>query len=149
MTEIVVGIDGSDGSRKALAWAVAEAQLRNGHLTAVLAWQVPLRAAFVPDWPGPGELDAAIEAQRVAVARVLDDACSAATDTLGDRLTRLVVEGPPAPVLLRAAQNADLLVVGTRGRGGFAGLLLGSVSQQCAQHAPCPLVIVPPEPESP
>jgi nucleotide-binding universal stress UspA family protein len=55
-----------------------------------------------------------------------------------------VVEGAPAPVLLEAAKGADLLVVGMRGHGGFVGLLLGSVSQQCAHHAPCPIAIVPP-----
>jgi len=60
----------------------------------------------------------------------------------GVPVERSVVEGPAAQVLLRAAAGADLLVLGSRGRGGFAGLLLGSVSQQCAHHAPCPLVIV-------
>ena len=82
----------------------------------------------------------------VAAARqVLADA-TGAIPTGPDAMEphRLLGEGPAAEVLLRAAERADLLVVGSRGRGGFAGLLLGSVSQQCAQHAPCPVVIVPP-----
>lgn len=65
-------------------------------------------------------------------------------ETSGIDIERAVVEGAPAPALLEAAEGAALLVVGSRGRGGFTGLLLGSVSQQCAHHAPCPLVIVPP-----
>ncbi len=84
-----------------------------------------------------------------SVRRVAQDVVDNELDELGDEaagihVTRAVVEGTPAPTLLEAAEGADLLVVGSRGRGGFTGLLLGSVSQQCALHAPCPLVIVPP-----
>lgn len=142
MQRIVVGIDGSENSRRALEWALTEAKLRSVRLTLVSAWQVPK----------------AILSSPVAMAAYDDEVWrSEATDALNAALEsvdlndlpagldREVVEGPPAQVLLDTSSDADLIVVGSRGRGGFAGLLLGSVSQQVAHQSRCPVVIVPPD----
>lgn len=143
MSGIVVGIDGSEGSEQALEWAAGEARLRGQPLTLVLAWQWPAALYAGASWTGVtpeviGEFD------ELAAER-LEQACAAVEPALeGLDVTRKVIEGGAAPALLEAAKGADLLVVGTRGHGGFAGLLLGSVSQQCAHHCPCPIVIVPP-----
>ena len=134
MSRIVVGVDGSETADAALAWAAGEARLRRAHLDIVHAYTYPVMGDFPV-----AELDSALvdEAQAVldgAVARAdLDDV------EFDPRLER----EPVAMGLVEAAEGADLLVVGSRGRGGFAGLLLGSVSQQCAHHAQCPVVIIP------
>jgi nucleotide-binding universal stress UspA family protein len=97
---------------------------------------------FGAAWAIPGEDDMA-EYERLARERL--DAVLDADPALLDGLEveRSVVHGAPAAVLIEAAADADELVVGTRGHGGFVGLLLGSVGQQCTHHAPCPVVIVP------
>ena len=110
MKTIVVGIDGSAGSVRALEFALAEARLRGASVKAVEVWHVP----------------AAVYS--------------------GGGLAPVVREGQPADVLCAEAGGAKLLVVGSRGLGGFRGLLLGSVGQQCAHHARCPVVIVPKAP---
>jgi nucleotide-binding universal stress UspA family protein len=146
---IVVGVDGSEGAERALRWAVEEAALRRAQLRVVHAWRVPLLEAapepFVLALPIPdAHLEAIGDAYRSRAAALLDDAVERAVDgDPGLELDRVLLEGPAAAELLRAAEDADLLVVGSRGRGGFAGLLLGSVGQHVAQHAPCPVVIVP------
>jgi len=138
---IVVGIDGSPESMLALRWALAEAKLRGVALRVVHTWAYPYIAA------GPA-LDPVLDADIIDNAeRVAEGVARSQLDELGDArvgvdIERSIVEGAPAPALLEAAEGADLLVVGSRGRGGFTGLLLGSVSQQCAHHAPCPVVIV-------
>jgi len=136
---IVVGIDGSEASKAALRWAVEEARLRHARVQAVHAWWiVPMLkpgghlAPTASDW---GAEDAT-ERVRTFV-----------TETVGEQteveITPVAVQGEQASVaLVDAAKDADLLVVGSRGAGGFSGLLLGSISQQCAHHAPCPIVIV-------
>lgn len=142
MSTIVVGIDGSVGSTEALKFAIAEARLRKAKLKAVTAWTLTYVAAPIGMM---APIDEALipELQNNAAA-VLDKALA---DALGPEpdveIEKAVLEGTPAQVLVDAAQGADLLVVGTRGHGGFTGLLLGSVSQQAAHHAPCPIVIVP------
>jgi nucleotide-binding universal stress UspA family protein len=143
MTRIVVGVDGSEGSLQALRWAADEARLRKALLQVVLAWDYPASllagASFsVPDLEILGDFGKLAEAR---LGQALQDASSALE---GVEVERRVIEGAPALALIEAAKDADLLVVGTRGHGGFVGLLLGSVSQQCAHHAPCPIVIVPP-----
>jgi len=144
MKRIVVGIDGSAESKQALRWAVAEAKLRGAALRVVHTWFFPYIA------PGPGVDPVLLDADLIeTVRRLAEELVDGELAELGDTtsgvdIERAVVEGAPAPALLEAAEGADLLVVGSRGRGGFTGLLLGSVSQQCAHHAPCPLVIVPP-----
>jgi nucleotide-binding universal stress UspA family protein len=140
MARIVVGIDGSDHSKKALRWALDEARLRSASLEVVSAWMLPVYASgygFAPgDLVDPKIIgDGATEQLELAVAEVVGDS----TDVAVERKT---VEGMAAQVLVEEAAGADLLVVGSRGHGGFAGLLLGSVSQQCAQHASCPVVII-------
>lgn len=130
---VAVGVDGSEGSGRALAWAAQEARLRGARLRVVCAWSYLDQAGGAFD-PSYGDDDA---------RRLLDGAVDALGDTGGIDIERVTVNDLPARGLLDAAQDADLIVVGARGMGGFRGLLLGSVSQQVAQHAPCPVVIVP------
>lgn len=139
MTVIVVGVDGSDESKEALRWAIDEAELRQATLRAVHAWTygVIYPGEYVP----PDLINA--DMLRDGAQRLLD---AAVAEVAGDNphayIERLVEQGPAAQVLVEAAREADLLVVGSRGHGGFAGSLLGSVSQQCVHHAPCAVVIV-------
>jgi nucleotide-binding universal stress UspA family protein len=137
METIVVGVDGSDSSVSALRWALREARLRGARVRVVHAWSYPQvstyhEAAHVLNVPFADEA-------AVLLDRVVEDA---APDALGVEIEKKVVESEPAPALLEAARDASMLVVGSRGLGGFSGLLLGSVSQQCAHHATCALVIV-------
>jgi nucleotide-binding universal stress UspA family protein len=139
---IVVGVDGSKSARIALAWAFAEARLREDTVRIICSWHVPAVAYGTPGFVPAveGGLDASFErAAEQAMAETLD---LLADESAGIAKEQRIVEGPAAQVLIEAAKDADLLVVGSRGHGGFAGLLLGSVSQQCAQHATCPVVIV-------
>ena len=140
METIVVGVDGSACATEALRWAIAEARLRGARVVALNAWSVPhvstaseaarlIAQDFAPIRDAANEL---LDAQ-------VDDALGGAQDVTVDTVA---VEGPAAPALIAAAADASLLVVGSRGLGGFKGLLLGSVSQQCAHHSPCPTVIV-------
>lgn len=138
MARIVVGVDGSEPSARALAWAVDEGRRRRATVEAVHAWTYP-PMTFVTGLVPPPTF---AHDDLVAEARA---ALDEAVDALGARsagVARVLQEGTAARVLLDRAAGADLLVVGSRGRGGFSGLLLGSVSQQCAHHSPCPLVIV-------
>ena len=139
MSVIVAGVDGSEDSKEALRFALAEAALRGATVRAVHAWSLPIAfgGPYMPPQPydGPELSDRARESLDAAVDEVAGDDASVAVE-------RVVEQGAPADVLVRAAEDADLLVVGSRGHGGFAGLLLGSVGQQCAQHAPCAVVIV-------
>jgi nucleotide-binding universal stress UspA family protein len=138
METIVVGVDGSQGSAAALRWALREARLRGTKIRVVHAWVYPEvstyhDAAHVLRIPFGEEAAALLD-------RVVE---SVSSEAEGLEIEKVVVEGQAAPALVEAAKDASLLVVGSRGLGGFAGLLLGSVSQQCAHHATCPLVIVP------
>jgi nucleotide-binding universal stress UspA family protein len=140
MARIVVGIDGSEHSKKALEWAVAEAKLRSAELRVVYAWMLPVYATGYGFAPGALVDPVAMgDAARSQLDKTLDDVAGDAKDVT---IERKVVEGMAAQVLVEEAKGADLLVVGSRGHGGFAGLLLGSVSQQCAHHASCPVVII-------
>ncbi|MFP4511662.1 MAG: universal stress protein [Acidimicrobiales bacterium] len=139
---IIAGVDGSPGSLAALRWAIEEATLRSATVDAVMTWQMPTYAytgmAVMPPVADLGE----------SAAAALDDAIATETaDIAGDaaevEIRPVVVEGPTAAVLIERSASADLLVVGSRGYGGFRGLLLGSVSHQCASHAHCPVVVVP------
>jgi nucleotide-binding universal stress UspA family protein len=136
---IVVGVDGSEASKEALRWALEEARLRRSRLRAVYAWVYPQIGGrgYIPSELLDPEL-----LRQTAQERLDALVVEVAGESPGVELERGVHEGPAAQVLVEAAQGAALLVVGSRGHGGFAGLLLGSVSQQCAHHAPCPVVIV-------
>jgi nucleotide-binding universal stress UspA family protein len=139
MSRIVVGVDGSNCSSDALRWALGEARLRGASLRAVYVWRMP---TFVPSGFAPVALpDRA--ALRAAARKRLDKLVEeVAGDAADIRIERKAVEGTASQVLVQEAEGANLLVVGSRGHGGFAGLLLGSVSQQCAAHATCPVVII-------
>jgi nucleotide-binding universal stress UspA family protein len=141
MAKIVAGIDGSDSSKEALRWAVDEARLRRADVIAVHAWQVPPPVPSLGGAPGlemvditPQLKESAEKLAQAVVAEVVGDAADV-------NVQPVAVEGPAANVLIDAAEGADVLVVGSRGHGGFVSLLLGSVSQQVAAHAPCPVLI--------
>jgi nucleotide-binding universal stress UspA family protein len=141
---VVVGVDGSEGSRRALRWAAHEAAARGDALHLVHVWQQP--QAYAPLGLGTYPLDP--EPIEQAARSLLDGLLTEARDLQpGLPVTGDVVEGAPAEALLDAARTAELLVVGSRGLGGFRSLLLGSVSQQVVQHARCPVVIIPDEDE--
>jgi nucleotide-binding universal stress UspA family protein len=139
MARIVVGVDGSSGSQYALAWALDEARRRGATLDVVHAWHVPYTLP-TPIAPVPAfDLEPIEQSERLVLDRAIES-----EDTSGIEVTRLLVCDTAARALIETAKGADLLVVGTRGRGGFSGLLLGSVSQAVTHHAPCPVVVVPP-----
>ena len=137
---IVVGIDDSDGARAALTWAAREATATDRQLRVVYAYDAHLA------WIDGGNPE--LPTWEAHARQVSEDLLTRIVgDTLGSEkaggFELHAIEGHPVEVLRDQARDADMVVVGTRGRGGFAGLLLGSVSQALAQHAPCPLVIVP------
>ena len=138
MDLIVVGVDGSDVAQDALRWATAEARVHEAKLRIVHAWQFPY--AGVSPYGGMAIDPADVEA---TARQVLEEAVGSADLTgLASPPETVLVAQSPSEALVEAAEGADLLVVGSRGRGGFSGLLLGSVSQQAATHATCPVVIV-------
>lgn len=137
---IVVGVDGSASSLKALRWAVRQAELTGATVDAVIAWQYP--AAFHGYGWGAEMMTGDVDYADIA-AKTVGDAVSQAVDLDSEAVVHPVVaEGHPAQVLIEAASDADLLVVGSRGHGGFASALLGSVSQHCTHHALCPVVVI-------
>jgi nucleotide-binding universal stress UspA family protein len=142
MGTIVVGVDGSDGAVEALRFAIEEARVRNANVSAVNAWHVPPMAYGAGLVPTTVDFDGYRNIARVALDKSLEEVGAAGS---GVAVTTHVSEGQPADVLLKAAREAEMLVVGSRGFGGFRGLLLGSVSQQCVHHARCPVVVVPAE----
>jgi len=140
MTRIVVGLDGSSGSLTALHWAVEQATVLHAEVDAVLAYNYDLAWIDIGSDYETKWIEGHAHAARDALQQILADALP---EPLPIAVHPVVVEGAPAAVLVEMSRNASLLVVGTRGRGGFTGLLLGSVSQRCAEHAHCPVVIVP------
>lgn len=150
MATVVVGVDGSPGSAAALRAALEEARLRKAVLEVVHVWAMPLSlgapSPFLLELPAgaPPAEDLVAKVERRA-RRILDDAIAGALggEEAGVEIEPTLVEGRAAQALLAAAKDADLLVVGARGHGGFRGLLLGSVSEQVAHHARCPVLIVP------
>jgi nucleotide-binding universal stress UspA family protein len=133
---VVVGVDGSTASIDALRWAADYARLSGAPLLAVTAWHWPV--AMVISVPVPQGFDPMAEAQQT-LDSILADELGADP---GFPVTTRVAEGAAAQALINASHGARLLVVGSRGHGGFAGLLLGSVSEQCTHYAACPVVVV-------
>jgi nucleotide-binding universal stress UspA family protein len=133
---IVVGIDGSESSAEALRWAATQARLTGDDLEVVMAWEFPTTFGTAP--PVPAGYDPAQDTASLLAELVQRELGSDS----GLKVTQTVVEGHPAPVLVDAARGADLLVVGSRGHGAFVGMLVGSVSEHCVSHAPCPVVVV-------
>jgi nucleotide-binding universal stress UspA family protein len=139
---LVVGVDGSGTATLAVRWAAREAALRGAILELVSAWEIPVTGVGFGYGlaPIPEEMLKGLE--RGAEELVAAAAEIARTEAPEAVVESRVVEGPAASALLEASKDADMLVVGSRGMGGFRELLLGSVSQQCAHHAACPVVIV-------
>lgn len=138
---IVVGVDGSSDAVAALRWAYDEASRKNAALEVVVAWDFIAKWAvgFNPAWPEDAD-------HLRADAETVGD--KAVNEVLGASprphwLTVHAIQGSPAFVLTERAREADLLVVGARGRGGFAKLRVGSVSNACVHHAACPIVVIP------
>jgi len=150
---VVVGVDGSKGATEALRWACAEARLRKAPLRVIHAWSfgnVGVVAGgygyFGVAGPPVSENEAEL---RAAAQTMVDDVVGRVAVEFPDvAVYRQVVDGGAAGILIAAVDAADLLVVGSRGHGGFAELLLGSVSLQCVHHAPCPVVVVHPPTET-
>lgn len=156
MRTIVVGVDGSAESRNALSWAIEEAAVRDARVEAVYAYD-HTPAWYAYGYGGAGDdpdrvaqREARLQeratredasAQQRAEALVRSTVDAVATDPAVPVVPVAVADRRPAHALIERSRDALLLVVGSRGRGGFAGLVLGSVSQQCAQHAACPVVI--------
>ncbi|MGV9911054.1 universal stress protein [Streptomyces tendae] len=139
---VVVGVDGSPSSYAALRWADRYARSVGGVVEAIHVWDTPSAVGFT----GPAiDPDFDLEQARERFATELD-VIFAKERPPG--LREVIVEGDPSETLIRASQGAELLVVGRRGRGAFARAMLGSVSQRCAQHAACPVVVVRQETET-
>jgi nucleotide-binding universal stress UspA family protein len=138
MGKIVVGVDGSDRAKRALEWAIEEARLRDAVVEAVYAWSYP----YVGTIPSAMVIDFE---QVEANARDTLEAAVGQVDAGDIAVEHALVHGGAAQALVERGQDADLVVVGSRGLGGFTGLLLGSVSHQVTHHAPCPVVVVPHE----
>jgi len=139
---IVVGVDGSNQARAALQWAVDQARRTGQRLRVVSAWHVPA-LMYAGAFETAADLDPR-ELERMA-GETLEEAIGELGDTAdGLEIERCVRQGQAADVLVEESRVADLLVVGSRGLGGFRELLLGSVSHQCSQHATCPVLIIRP-----
>ena len=141
MPGIVVGVDGSEHSQRSLEWAMKEAALRHTPLTVLTVHPVAMSAWTQTAISYPQ--DEANEARARAAAQEGADKAAAPLGDSAPSVTVRSVSGSPAAELIRAGTGADLLVVGARGSGGFARLLMGSVSAQVTHHAPCPVVVVP------
>lgn len=140
---VVVGVDGSPASGEALAWALADASRRCATLVAIHVWKHQ-PAPALPHSSLPSSVLGRVELE-LAARELLDRELAGAVGAKPEvHILRYVALGNAASILLAAAEGAEELVVGSRGSGGFNGLLLGSVSQQCSQYAPCPVVIVRP-----
>jgi nucleotide-binding universal stress UspA family protein len=144
MPGIVVGVDGSDHSRHALEWAIKEAAVRHAPLTVLTVQQ-----AVAGYWGGPilypGDQDLAEQAREKAQEETDSTLEKIDAESRPSSVTVRAVTGLPAEALLEAAAEADMLIVGSRGAGGFKRLLMGSVSIQVTHHAHCPVVVIPDE----
>ena len=137
--KIIVGVDGSEPSANALRWAADEARRREVGLHVVTCWSYPMVpwTPYAPPLSSEEFIQHTRETAEAEVEKVLG------ADREGLDVTIEVLEGAPSLRLLDFDRIGEMLVVGTRGRGGFAGLLLGSVSQHLTEHAHCPVIVVP------
>lgn len=132
----MVGVDGSPSSKRALQWAVRQAQFIGSSVEAVTAWEYP---AAVFGWGSlPADYDIAAEARHV-LDGAIEDALGASPPV---EVRRTVLEGQPARILVEASKHASLVVVGSRGHGAFVGMLIGSVSEHCVANAHCPVLVI-------
>jgi nucleotide-binding universal stress UspA family protein len=132
---IVVGIDGSPSSIAALDWAIRQAELTEARLEVLMTWEWPASYGWSPV---PNDYDPAHDAETF-----LEDTLKSVRNSHpGLSIHSSVQEGHPAPALVEASRDADLLVVGSRGHGEFAGMLLGSVSEHCVTNAECPVLVL-------
>lgn len=137
VSRVVVGVDGSEQSLRALRLGLEQARLRREGLVAVTAWQTPMALTPHPMYIDPQEFERAAEA-------ILDEALAAVSSSCTSvTIERSIVKGDARLVLLADLADEDLLVIGTRGLGGVSSLLLGSVASHCISHAPCPVLVVP------
>lgn len=144
MPGIIVGVDGSDHSRLALSWAMREAVHHHVPLTVMTVRPAPVHPATEIYWgihPAP-ENSQDLEFTQKALQQFADRVATEIGET-GPDITVSVASGDAAEELVRASRDADMLVVGSRGSGGFARLLMGSVSSQVTHHAACPVVVIP------
>jgi len=141
MATIVVGVDGSECADKALVFAAEEAALRGANLRVIGAWGLPVSPGHAGGTPA---LNPSLVSAFEALARANVDRAVAEARRLHPSLEveGIVVMDQPAKAILDRARDTSLVVVGSRGRGGFSSLLLGSVSQQTVHHAPCPVVVI-------
>jgi nucleotide-binding universal stress UspA family protein len=144
MPGIIVGVDGSDHSRHALEWAIREAAVRQAPLT-VLTVQQAVAGYWGSPVTYPGDQDLAEKARERAREETDRTLEKIDPESRPSAVTVQAVTGLPAEALLDAAADADMLVVGSRGAGGFKRLLMGSVSVQVTHHARCPVVVIPDE----
>ena len=146
MSGIIVGVDGSGHSQRALEWAMKEAAIRHTPLTVLTVHQAVAGywggMAVYPDDP------ARTEQARTAAQAETDKVLAGLDGPRPESVTVKAVHGYPVEELIKAAQDADMIVLGSRGAGGFTRLLLGSTAGQVVQHAHCPVLIVPPEDRS-
>ncbi|MFF5437852.1 universal stress protein [Streptomyces achromogenes] len=133
---VVAGVDGSPSSYAALRWAARYAEMVGGFVEAVCAWDTPSAIG----WTGPA-IDPEFDLEQ-AQERFAEEMRAVFPDRRPAGMREILVEGDPSDVLIAASEGAEILVVGRRGRGGFARAILGSVSLRCAQHAACPVVVV-------
>jgi nucleotide-binding universal stress UspA family protein len=142
-----VGVDGSEHSRSALAWAAAQAAGRDVEIVALCTWRTPIlpsdsigQPALLMDW---GEFESELCRRLDAIITSVRAEAESTPSRIAPTIVARIAEGRPAHTLIEASRDAELLVVGSQGRGGLSGVVLGSVSRQCATHASVPVVVVP------
>ncbi|MGC2191245.1 MAG: universal stress protein [Candidatus Dormiibacterota bacterium] len=139
---IVVGVDGSSSSHRALEWAVLEAEVHGNPVLAISTYMIPALMTAAPGFTfDPRNMEELADQCRVALA---SEIAAVSKGHPAVAIEPKVVQGPAALALIEASAAAFTLLVGSRGHGGFVGLLLGSVSQQCVSHARCPVVVIHP-----
>jgi nucleotide-binding universal stress UspA family protein len=139
---LLVGVDGSPTATLAVRWAAREAAMRGASLELVSAWELPVTGVGFGYGLAPVSDEMLKGLARGAEELLAQAAEEAREEAPALDITTAVAEGPAAPALIEASRDADMLIVGSRGMGGFRELMLGSVSAQCAHHAACPVVIV-------